>query len=45
MVKVEVSNLKTSFLELLDRVSRGEHIIITKYGIAIAILAPVGAPS
>ncbi len=34
---------KTRLSELLDRVSRGERIIITKHGTAVAALQPVDA--
>ena len=42
MVEVEVSTAKTRFSELIERVARGERIVITKHGIPVAILAPVG---
>jgi len=32
---------KTHFAALLDRVARGERIIITRHGIPAAVLAPV----
>jgi len=42
MVEVEVSTAKTRFSELIERVARGERIVITKHGIPVAVLAPVG---
>ena len=35
---------KTRFGELLDRVSRGEEVVITRHDKAVARLVPEGAP-
>ena len=42
MAEVGAYEAKTKLSELLERVARGEHIVITKHGIPVAILAPVG---
>jgi prevent-host-death family protein len=36
---------KTHLSELLQRVSQGEKIAITKHGVAIAVLSPVLSPA
>jgi len=36
---------KTRFGKLLDRVSRGEEITLTKYGKSVALLIPEGRPA
>jgi prevent-host-death family protein len=36
---------KTHFSELLERVSKGEEITITRHGAPVAKLVPVAAPS
>ena len=42
MTEVGAYEAKTKLSELLERVARGERIVITKHGIPVAILAPVG---
>jgi prevent-host-death family protein len=44
MRKVTAFEAKTRFGELLDRVSRGEEVIITRHDRAVARLVPEGAP-
>jgi prevent-host-death family protein len=41
MAEVGAYEAKTKLSELLERVARGERIVITKHGIPVAILAPV----
>lgn len=41
MASVGAFEAKTHFSELLDRVSRGEKITITRHGIPAALLVPV----
>jgi len=41
MTEVGAYEAKTKLSELLERVARGERIVITKHGIPVAILAPV----
>lgn len=43
MAKVSAFEAKTRFGELLDRVSKGEEIVITRYGKPVARLVPEGA--
>lgn len=43
MAKVSAFEAKTRFGELLDRVSRGEEIVITRHDKAVARLVPEGA--
>jgi prevent-host-death family protein len=42
MAEVGAYEAKTKLSKLLERVARGERIVITKHGIPVAILAPVG---
>jgi len=44
MGKVTAFEAKTRFGELLDRVSRGEEVVITRHDRAVARLVPEGAP-
>jgi prevent-host-death family protein len=44
MAKVTAFEAKTRFGELLERVSRGERIVITRRGKPIAVLVPPDAP-
>jgi prevent-host-death family protein len=44
MGKVTAFEAKTRFGELLDRVSRGEEVVITRHHRAVARLVPEGAP-
>lgn len=41
MKKVGVYEVKTHLARLLDEVEHGEHIIITRHGMAVAELKPV----
>ena len=41
MITVRASEARAYFPRLLERVARGERIIITKRGVAVAILIPV----
>ena len=43
MIAIGVYDAKTQLPRLLDRVSRGERFIITKYGRPVAKLVPAGA--
>lgn len=45
MVQVSAYEAKTHLSQLLDRVARGEHIVITRHGVPVAELAPVQAVS
>lgn len=42
MESVGVYEAKTHLAQLLERVAKGERIAITKHGVAIATLQPVG---
>lgn len=44
MGKVTAFEAKTRFGELLDRVSRGEEVVITRHDRVVARLVPEGAP-
>lgn len=44
MAKVTAFEAKTRFGELLDRVSRGEEVVITRHDRPVARLVPEGAP-
>jgi prevent-host-death family protein len=44
MSKVTAFEAKTRFGELLDRVSRGEEVVITRHDRAVARLVPEGTP-
>jgi prevent-host-death family protein len=44
MAKVSAFEAKTRFGELLDRVSHGEEIVITRHDKPVARLVPEGAP-
>ena len=41
MITVGASEARACFPQLLEQVARGERIIITKRGVAVAILIPV----
>jgi len=41
MTEVGAYEAKTHLSELLDRVSKGERIVITKHGTPVAVLAPI----
>jgi prevent-host-death family protein len=41
MPEVGAYEAKTHLSELLERVSRGERIVITKHGTPVAVLAPI----
>jgi prevent-host-death family protein len=43
MAKVSAFEAKTRFGELLERVSRGEEVVITRHGKPVARLVPEGA--
>jgi len=40
MQSIQASQAKTQFLRLLDRVERGETVVITRHGKAIARICP-----
>ncbi len=42
MTTVGAYEAKTHLSELLDRVARGERIVITRHGTPVAVLAPPG---
>jgi prevent-host-death family protein len=42
MAKVSAFEAKTRFLELLNRVSQGEEVVITRHGKPVARLVPEG---
>lgn len=42
MVTVGAYEAKTHLPQLLERVARGERIVITRHGVPVAELAPVG---
>ena len=44
MVTVGAYEAKTHLSELLDRVAKGERIVITRHGTPVAALEPVGQP-
>jgi prevent-host-death family protein len=44
MAKVTAFEAKTRFGELLDRVSRGEEVVITRHDRPVARLVPEGVP-
>ena len=41
MAQVGAYEAKTRLSELLERVSRGERIVITRHGVPVAVLQPV----
>jgi len=43
MSSVGAYEAKTHLPELLDRVSKGERIVITRRGVPVAVLVPVGS--
>lgn len=45
MLTIETSEGEANFATLLDLVARGEQVIITKHGKAVARLAPAAAAS
>ena len=44
MARVTASEAKTRFGELLERVSQGEEVVITRHDKPVARLVPEGAP-
>lgn len=44
MVSLSSFEAKTRFGELLDRVAKGDSVVITRHGRAIARIIPVGKP-
>ena len=40
MVEIGAYEAKTKWSELLDRVSKGERIAITKHGVRVAVVSP-----
>jgi prevent-host-death family protein len=44
MASVGAYEAKTHLPELLDRVEKGERIVITRRGLPVAALVPVGVP-
>ena len=44
MTSVGAYEAKTHLAQLLDRAARGERITITKHGVPVAVLGPVGGP-
>lgn len=42
MTEVGAYEAKTHLSQLLDRVARGERVVITRHGVPVAVLAPVG---
>ena len=45
MITVGTFEAKTKFSELLDKVERGEEVVVTRHGKAIARIVPEGSPS
>ena len=45
MASISAFEAKTRFGELLDRVARGEEIVITRHGKPVARMIPEGHPS
>jgi prevent-host-death family protein len=45
MPQVGAYEAKTRFSQLLDRVAKGEEITITRHGVPVAVLGPVGGPN
>jgi prevent-host-death family protein len=45
MIRVGAYEAKTHLAQLLDRVAKGEHILITKRGTPVAMLSPAPAAS
>ena len=45
MTSIGAYEAKTHLPQLLDRVARGERITITKHGVPVAVLTPVGKPT
>ncbi len=41
MLEIGVYEARTKFSELLDRVAKGEKLIITRRGVPVAVIAPV----
>lgn len=44
MITVGAYEAKTHLSELLDKVQQGERVTITRHGVPVATLAPVGEP-
>ncbi len=44
MITVGAFEAKTKFSELLDRVERGEEIVVTRHGKTVARIVPEGLP-
>ncbi len=42
MSEVGAYEAKTHLSQLLERVARGDRVVITKHGVPVAVLAPVG---
>lgn len=42
MTKVGAYEAKTRLSELLELVARGERVVITKHGVPVAVLVPIG---
>ena len=45
MTTIGAYEAKTHFSQLLERVARGERIIITRHNVPIAALEPISSPS
>ncbi|MCS7032072.1 MAG: type II toxin-antitoxin system prevent-host-death family antitoxin [Gloeomargarita sp. SKYG116] len=43
MMQVGAYEAKTRLSELLDRVIKGEHVVITRHGVPVAVLMPVAS--
>ena len=43
MTSVEVSEIEKNFDEVLDHLQRGEQVVVTKNGVAVAQIAPAPA--
>lgn len=43
MITVGSYEAKTHLAALLDKVAKGEHVTITRHGVPVALLKPVGA--
>ncbi len=42
MTEVGAYEAKTHLAQILERVARGERVLITKHGVPVALLSPVG---
>jgi len=45
MITVGAFEAKTKFSELLDRVERGEEVVVTRHGKTVARIVPEGVPT